>query len=79
MPRDFCGWVILAALNFAAALVLAAIFRAQDLPAALAIMLIAAALSVAQALFWAWICGYFRRDRAHGVGDGSVTRRRNFL
>jgi hypothetical protein len=51
----------LAALNFAAALVLAAIFRAQDLPAALAIMLIAAALSAAQALYWVWVCGHFYR------------------
>jgi hypothetical protein len=58
MPRDFCGWVILAALNFAAALVLAAIFRAQDLPAALAIMLIAAALRRA---LLDMVCGHFHR------------------
>ena len=54
-----CPWVKFAAINFALALGLAWIV--QDWPDALAIMLITAALSLAQVLYWAWVCNGFRR------------------
>ena len=51
-----CGWTKLAAINFGLALALAGIFRALGMADASAIFVIAAALSVAQALYWAWVC-----------------------
>jgi hypothetical protein len=56
-----CSWTKLAAANFALALGLAAIFRLQELSDAVAIMLITSALSVAQVLYWTFVCNGFRR------------------
>jgi hypothetical protein len=56
-----CFWVRLAAINLALALGLAVVFKAQNLSDIVAIALITAALSLAQLLYWMWVCGGFRR------------------
>ena len=56
-----CAWTKFAAANMALSLGLAVVFRLQELPDAVAIMLIAAALTVMQAVYWFWICQGFRR------------------